>query len=204
MDKEEIIRFYDYVAEKEYGNWQSGDILLPVTEEFMKILPKKPEILDLGCGLGHEAEMFARAGAKVTGIDFSRKSIETARRRVPECQFTEADFTEHQAITEKYDAIFSSGSLIHIPPEKFEEIIRRLSENLKNGGYFLIIFQEGEDNFTEHISIRGRNTERIIYRYKRTIIRKIFKNAGYSFEKESRLPAGLIITGWCGLIFRKI
>ncbi|UUX92165.1 class I SAM-dependent methyltransferase [Methanoplanus endosymbiosus] len=203
MDKEEIIRFYDYVAEKEYSNWEAGDILLPVTEEFMKILPDNPEILDLGCGLGHEAAMFAGSGAKVTGIDFSRRSIETAREKVPECRFIEADFTDNPGITGKYDGIFSSGSLIHIPPEDFEKVIFRLAENLKEGGYFLIIYQEGEEKYTSHMEIKGEETERIIYRYRRTVIRKSFEDAGFSFEKDIRLPAGLIITNWCGLIFRK-
>lgn len=41
-------------------------------------LPEKGAILDLGCGPGLYAERFAQLGHKVTGLDFSRRSIEYA------------------------------------------------------------------------------------------------------------------------------
>lgn len=38
-------------------------------------------VLDVGCGLGDNAILLASFGARVTGVDVSRASIETARRR---------------------------------------------------------------------------------------------------------------------------
>ena len=39
-----------------------------------------PQLLDKGCGPGIYAEKFARAGYQVTGVDFSRRSIDYARQ----------------------------------------------------------------------------------------------------------------------------
>ena len=49
-----------------------------VTKKSYKIL-KGIEILDLGCGGGLVCEPLARLGAKVTGIDYVKKNVETAK-----------------------------------------------------------------------------------------------------------------------------
>ena len=49
-----------------------------VTKKNNKIL-KGIEILDLGCGGGLVCEPLARLGAKVTGIDYVKKKVETAK-----------------------------------------------------------------------------------------------------------------------------
>ena len=49
-----------------------------VTKKNNKIL-KGIEILDLGCGGGLVCEPLARLGAKVTGIDYVKKNVETAK-----------------------------------------------------------------------------------------------------------------------------
>jgi len=41
---------------------------------------KRPRLLDLGCGPGIYADLFARQGFEVTGIDLSPRSIEYAKR----------------------------------------------------------------------------------------------------------------------------
>lgn len=41
-------------------------------------------VLDVGCGVGTEARYVARNGHEVVGVDFSRRAIERARRRVKE------------------------------------------------------------------------------------------------------------------------
>src|SRR5829696_4408617 len=39
-------------------------------------------VLEIGVGLGTDLARFARAGALVTGIDFSERSVELARQRL--------------------------------------------------------------------------------------------------------------------------
>lgn len=47
-------------------------------------LKRNSKILDLGCGPGLYAERFAKLGYKVTGVDFSKRSISYARKQATE------------------------------------------------------------------------------------------------------------------------
>lgn len=48
---------------------------------------KGKRVLDVGCGRGRWSKEFARRGAKVIGIDWSREAIHSNRQQVPECTF---------------------------------------------------------------------------------------------------------------------
>lgn len=74
----EIKLFYDLTAKKTADEWYKEEILMPTIQDFMKLLPKNPRVLDLGCGPGHESMRLNRAGAKVVGIDFSEECIAIA------------------------------------------------------------------------------------------------------------------------------
>src|SRR5258708_15295767 len=50
----------------------------PAFLEFARDLSGKT-VLDAGCGEGHNTRMFARRGARMTGVDLSTKMIEFAR-----------------------------------------------------------------------------------------------------------------------------
>src|SRR2546421_11367639 len=49
------------------------------------------EVLDACCGTGDLAIACARAGGRVTGLDFSERMLERARRKVPELEWVSAD-----------------------------------------------------------------------------------------------------------------
>jgi demethylmenaquinone methyltransferase/2-methoxy-6-polyprenyl-1,4-benzoquinol methylase len=49
------------------------------------------EVLDACCGTGDLAIACARAGGRVTGLDFSERMLERARRKAPELQWVSGD-----------------------------------------------------------------------------------------------------------------
>lgn len=55
--------------------------------EALGLKPGDP-ILDLGCGPGLYASRFARAGMQVTGVDYSRRSIDYARSYAEKTSWT--------------------------------------------------------------------------------------------------------------------
>lgn len=92
---------------------------------------KGKKVLEVGCGIGTATMGFARAGADVTAVDLSEKSLEMARKRADvygfqNIKFYAANAEELSKIVpvEKYDLIYSFGVIHHTPnPEKvFEEI----------------------------------------------------------------------------------
>ncbi len=97
------------------------------------------EILDAGCGTG-EISCFLSKHGKVTGIDFSEKSIEIANKlkdrfEIKNVSFDVGDLTTIK-LNKKFDYIFSMGVLHHIP--EMDKAIQNLKSHLKEGGIFVI------------------------------------------------------------------
>jgi SAM-dependent methyltransferase len=90
-------------------------------------------VLDAGCGEGHNTRMFARRGARVTGVDLSPKMIEFARaeelREPLGIRYERASFTSMTTFKDKsFDAVISTMALMDGPdfPGAMREIVRVL------------------------------------------------------------------------------
>ena len=90
-------------------------------------------VLEIGCGLGTDTINFARAGASITAVDLSSKSLELARQRAQvfglsdQVRFVEADAEQLAAYVEPepYDLIYSFGVIHHSPhPERILDQVR--------------------------------------------------------------------------------
>ncbi len=68
--------------------WQEG------TDTFLSLLPVGASLLDVGCGGGVKTKYISNKGYKVSGIDFSEKMIEIAKRELPELSFDVVDVYE--------------------------------------------------------------------------------------------------------------
>jgi 2-polyprenyl-3-methyl-5-hydroxy-6-metoxy-1,4-benzoquinol methylase len=105
---------------------------IPAFAEFSRWQGKR--VLEIGCGIGTETINFARAGAQVTAVDLSEKSLQLARRRAE--VFGLADrITFYRADAEKlhlvvpphpYDLVYSFGVIHHTPnPTSVLDEVRR-------------------------------------------------------------------------------
>jgi demethylmenaquinone methyltransferase/2-methoxy-6-polyprenyl-1,4-benzoquinol methylase len=62
-------------------------------------------VLDACCGTGDLAIACARAGGRVTGLDFSPRMLERARRKAPELEWTEGDLLALPFTDASFDAV---------------------------------------------------------------------------------------------------
>lgn len=105
---------------------------IPRFAEFERWRGRK--VLEIGCGIGTDTMSFARAGALVTAVDLSAKSLELARQRAEvyglsdRIKFYEANAERLSQVIppEPYDLIYSFGVIHHTPhPERVIEEIRQ-------------------------------------------------------------------------------
>lgn len=91
------------------------------------------KVLELGCGIGTDSINFARAGAILTVVDISEKSLEICKKRFElfnlTARFINANIEEIDEILkdEKFDLIYSFGVIHHtIRPRKVIEAVFNL------------------------------------------------------------------------------
>ena len=96
-------------------------------------------VLEVGCGIGTDTVEFAKAGARVTAVDLSPKSLEIARKRF-EVYGLDATLVEANAEAlsktippQPYDLVYSWGVIHHTPNpgnalEEFRKYCRRETE----------------------------------------------------------------------------
>lgn len=105
---------------------------IPGFAEFARWSGKR--VLEVGCGIGTDTISFARAGALVTAVDLSARSLELAQSRAKvfglesRIRFIQADAENLTAAVrrENYDLAYSFGVIHHTPqPWKAVENIRQ-------------------------------------------------------------------------------
>ena len=98
-------------------------------------------VLDLGCGPGLYAVRLAERGLRVTGIDYSRRSIEYARQAAAERDLTiEFRYQNYLTLDEPpiYDvALLIYGDLCPLAPAQRDTVLDHVHRALKPGGYFV-------------------------------------------------------------------
>lgn len=112
----------------------------------------KLKILDLGCGPGIYAEIFAENGHSVTGVDISETSVSYARSSAAEkglnINYIHASYLEFSPEKNSYDLIvLIYTDLGVLNPQEREILLKMVYSALKPGGTF--IFDVLRDNNLE-------------------------------------------------------
>lgn len=116
--------------------------------EFVSLLPKGAEVLDLGAGPGIQASAMAEAGLRVTCWDASPEFVAAARARGLNSDVRL--FAELEA-ENAYDGIFASFSLLHAPRADFPGHLARIARALRPGGLFFLGLKLGEGEMRDRL-----------------------------------------------------
>jgi len=120
--------YFDEVEQRKYF----VEPHIPIFAEYPKWKDKR--VLEIGCGIGTDTINFARAGAQVTAVDLSPKSLEIAQQRAgvfglsKQINFYcgDAERLDQVVPVEPYDLVYSFGVIHHTPhPEKAIEQIKK-------------------------------------------------------------------------------
>jgi len=111
--------------------------------KLIDLLPKRSDVLEIGCGNGEPAARLLAAGNDYTGIDVSAAQLERARAHVPDATFLQADYTvfEPSALV---DAVVAILTTTHVPRTEHPELLHRIARWLRRGGLLLATFGSGD------------------------------------------------------------
>jgi 2-polyprenyl-3-methyl-5-hydroxy-6-metoxy-1,4-benzoquinol methylase len=174
---------------------------IPGFAEFEKWRGKR--VLEIGCGIGTDTINFARAGAQVTTVDLSEKSMELARQRAAVFGLEDrirfcpgnAELLKTFVPVEPYDLIYSFGVIHHTPhPETVLEqlksythpgtVIKIMVYHRRSYKVAWILLTEGRGQFWKLPELVARNSEAqtgcpVTYSYSRGEGRELLENHGF-------------------------
>lgn len=135
------MNYYDENAKEFFDGTVDAD-MSSHHEKFLRLIPENGHILDAGCGSGRDTKIFKDFGYEVTAIDGSsemcRLASEFSGIDVKHMQFQEIDF-----ICE-FDGIWASASLLHVPSNELDLVLRNLKNSLKENGILYASFKYGD------------------------------------------------------------
>ena len=122
--------------------WDKGEPA-PGLVDWLKKQTLDPDarVLVPGCGRGHDALAWAKAGFDTTSMDLAEIALSDAREKyesLPNLAFFPGNFLDEKP-QEPYDLIFEHTLYCAIDPARREDYAKSLPNWLKPGGYFLAI-----------------------------------------------------------------
>jgi len=125
-----------YKSKISYWNFRPSGMAFKILELFPPT-GQRPKVLEIGCGEGGTAIFLAKNDYDVTAFDLSSigvaKTMENANKHNVEVKAFKADVNDFVP-EEKYDVIFSSGTLQYLIPEKRGHFISLLKEYTNTNG----------------------------------------------------------------------
>jgi SAM-dependent methyltransferase len=123
--------------------WEKG-APSPGLVDFLATRPNLPRgtVCVPGCGTGHDAREFARAGFDTFGFDIAPSAIQLATEKTKaaglKAKFQLADFL-HDDPVQKFDWIFEHTLFCAIKPQERDDYVRAALRWLKPGGQYLAV-----------------------------------------------------------------
>jgi SAM-dependent methyltransferase len=142
------IAAYDAMAEEYEAETRDRDMSADYAL-FLRHLGASPkrgalDLLDLGCGPGRDLVHFARLGHRVVGVDGSARFVERARA-VSGCPVWQQDLLALDLSKARFDGVFASASLFHVPPAVLPQVLDAIRAALRLGGIFFSLSPRGHD-----------------------------------------------------------
>lgn len=126
----------------EYDETAYGDVaqVRPRIARLVAQMRPSGRVLEIACGTGLWTEPLAHWADTVTAIDAAPEALALARQRVPSPHVTfEVADVFSWASDARYDVIFFSAWLSHVPTSRFDEFWQSLRGRLADGGRVLFL-----------------------------------------------------------------
>ena len=171
--------FYDDEAPV-YAPWSAPKAKFPWLEKFLSLAPDTGRLLDYGCGGGWAAKRMLEAGYTVDAFDGSAGLAKEAAAQtgldVKVMRFEEFDAKD------RYDGIWSSFCLLHVPRAEMPANLARIYAALKPGGVLYLGLKAGSGEKRDSLG-------RFYSYFEPEFITELLADAGFD-EPQIRLREG--------------
>lgn len=156
------MRYYELHAESYAARFDKFSLSMLLEHFIANIVSSKADertkVLDVGCGSGRDMMEFVNRGIAVTGIDASPALLRLCNRKLRAAAANGNELKSQSAaldsicfemtfdeirFREQFDGVWASASLLHVPPNQLETILRSLIDALKSRGLLFMSFQYG-------------------------------------------------------------
>jgi len=152
--KDKIKEEFDNIAEDYVNKAYIEGLTLQSVDKFLKYLPGKGKVLDIGCGGGQDAQSFINNGYKAVGIDMSSRMLKLAKEFSRKTKFIQGDFLDIDFDNEEFVAVWCMRVFLLVPFSKEKEFLNKIHKILKPRGHLYISVKIGSTD-TEGIDDRG-------------------------------------------------
>jgi len=133
------------------GSEANADWFAEVTAVRMALSHFHPDgdVLELACGTGLWTQQLLASARRITAVDASPEMLALNRERLhsPAVRYIQADLFAWKP-EERFDAVFFSFWLSHVPPEQFDAFWNMVAGSLKPGGRVFFIDSKYEPSST--------------------------------------------------------
>lgn len=188
MDKSKLaVNTYNKIAKKYTDEYFDDFSDIKYIDRFLKYLPKKSKILDIGSGPGQFSKYIKENGFDVEGVDYSDEMVLIAKKKVPNVKFSKMDMRKLEFKEKYFDGLLVSYSLIHIPSNQIASTLKGFYKILKPGGYILIIAQYGKAN--QIIDEPFLPTEKMFFNFfTKDRLKKYLNKANFEVVFQEQIP----------------
>ncbi len=173
--------------------------------EFIKLLPRKARVLDVGCAGGRDAKIFTSKGFDVTGIDLVDSYMKEARKFAPKAKFIKMDVRRLKFPKNYFDAIWANAVLVHIYKRDLPKVLKGFSRVLMLGGKLHIRMKKGKglQEVAEKLSLYNK---RIFIYLSKIELERLVKKADFKILQSKLFPdeLGRKEIKWIGIQAEKL
>lgn len=164
MFNQQIRTTYDQIAVSFVeAHAEIPEAVVAAADQFLRMLPAAPRLLDVGCGPGRDAAWFGTRGCRVAGADLSRGMLAQTQNFI-HGPLTQAAMQSLPFRDAAFDGLWCNAALLHLPKRAAPRALAEFHRVLKSGGALFVSLQAGEGEVWESQSY-GHEAPRFFARY---------------------------------------
>jgi ubiquinone/menaquinone biosynthesis C-methylase UbiE len=171
---------YEEHADAYREKYRAGSVAARHGDAFVDAL-SGDRVLDVGCGPGSDAAVFADRGYDVVGADVTRSFLDAARADV-DGAFCRADMRSLPFAANSFDGVWSSAALHHVPKADARDALAEFERVLREDGALFCSVKRGEGAGFEPDPDHGNGDDRFFAYYASEEFEKLLDAAGLTAE----------------------